>query len=95
MSSLKENDFPKFIALLKEDNYKVFDRLYTDLDDAVLFYGNNNYTGFVKFLIEIYKKVNSNTSLSQEIIGELSREKNEFSVILNVTPTNTRFFQKG
>ena len=95
LSSLKENDFPKFIALLKEDNYKVFDRLYTDLDDAVLFYGNNNYTGFVKFLIEIYKKINSNTSLSQEIIGELSREKNEFSVILNVTPTNTRFFQRG
>ena len=95
LSSLKEQDFPKFIALLKEDNYKVFNRLYTDLDDAVLFYGNNNYTGFVKFLIEIYKKVNSNTSLSQEIIGELSREKNEFSVILNVTPTNTRFFQRG
>ncbi len=95
LSSLKENDFPKFIALLKEDNYKVFNRLYTDLDDAVLFYGNNNYTGFVKFLIEIYKKINSNTSLSQEIIGELSREKNEFSVILNVTPTNTRFFQRG
>ena len=95
LSSLKENDFPKFIALLKEDNYKVFDRLYTDLDDAVLFYGNDNYTGFVKFLIEIYKKINSNTSLSQEIIGELSREKNEFSVILNVTPTNTRFFQRG
>ena len=92
---MKEQDFPKFIALLKEDNYKVFNRLYTDLDDAVLFYGNNNYTGFVKFLIEIYKKVNSNTSLSQEIIGELSREKNEFSVILNVTPTNTRFFQRG
>ena len=95
LSSLKEQDFPKFIALLKEDNYKVFNRLYTDLDDAVLFYGNNNYTGFVKFLIEIYKKINSNTSLSQEIIGELSREKNEFSVILNVTPTNTRFFQRG
>ena len=95
LSSLKENDFPKFIALLKEDNYKVFNRLYTDLDDAVLFYGNNNYTGFVKFLIEIYKKINSNTSLSQEIIGELSREKNEFSVILKVTPTNTRFFQRG
>ncbi len=95
LSSLKEQDFPKFIALLKEDNYKVFNRLYTDLDDTVLFYGNNNYTGFVKFLIEIYKKVNSNTSLSQEIIGELSREKNEFSVILNVTPTNTRFFQRG
>ncbi|MEB3005907.1 hypothetical protein [Capnocytophaga sp. G2] len=33
--------------------------------------------------------------MSQEIIGELSREKNEFSVILNVTPTNTRFFQRG
>ena len=95
LSSLKENDFPKFIALLKEDNYKVFDRLYTDLDDAVLFYGNNNYTGFVKFLIEIYKKINSNTSLSQEIIKELTEETNDFSIILNIAPTNTRFFQRG
>ena len=95
LSSLKEQDFPKFIALLKEDNYKVFNRLYTDLDDAVLFYGNNNYTGFVKFLIEIYKKINSNTSLSQEIIKELTEETNDFSIILNIAPTNTRFFQRG
>ena len=95
LSSLKENDFPKFIALLKEDNYKVFDRLYTDLDDAVLFYGNDNYTGFVKFLIEIYKKANADPSTSQEIIKELTEETNDFSIILNIAPIDTRFFQRG
>ena len=95
LSSLKENDFPKFIALLKEDNYKVFNRLYTDLDDAVLFYGNDNYTGFVKFLIEIYKKANADPSTRQEIIKELTEETNDFSIILNIAPIDTRFFQRG
>ena len=69
--------------------------LYTYLDYAVLFYGNDNYTCFLKFLIEIYKKANADPSTSQEIIKELTEETNDFSIILNIAPTDTRFFQTG